>query len=133
MTGDDSARVERALEQIRAGVRQRQAELATIDQELAKLPAALARVHELQYVEEPQSVSHRPVIGRVIVFFKTAFYRGFMKWFMSSVIEQQNAFNRATALALRELFERQRLLGESSRELADQLASLDAGPSSDDR
>ena len=133
MTTDDSARVEGVLDQVRAGVRQRQAELQTIDRQLAKLPASLARVHEIQYVEEPQSVSHRPVIGRVIVFFKNAVYQAFMKWFMSSVIEQQNAFNRATAQALRDLFERQKRLAESTRHLEDQLADLGAQHRGDER
>lgn len=126
MTSNESARVERALDQVRAGVRQRQAELATLDKELAKLPASLARVHEIQYVVEPQSVSHRPGIGRVIVFFKKAFYQAFMKWFMTSVIEQQNAFNSATARALRDLFERQAKLAQSTRDLEAKLADLDA-------
>lgn len=133
MTRDDSARVEKALDSVRAGLRQRQAELATIDQELSKLPASLARVQEIQYVEAPQSVSHRPVVGRVIVFFKTAFYEAFMKWFMSSIIEQQNAFNRATAQALREVFERQKRLAETTGGLEERIARLDANSDGGER
>jgi hypothetical protein len=122
---DDAPRVARALEQVRAGVRQSQAEQATLDRELAKLPPALARLHEIQYVEEPQSVSHRPVVGRVIVFVKQAVYQAFMKWFMSSVIEQQNAFNRTATEALRELAERQRRLAAATQRLDDRLAALE--------
>lgn len=131
MTAQDPSRVGEVLDQIRAGVRQRQAELATVDQRLAELPASLARVHEIQYVEEPQSVSHRPIVGRVIVLFKKAFYQAFMKWFMSSVIEQQNAFNRAVATALTDLFERQKRLAESLRRLEEDLAGRRDGASSD--
>lgn len=125
-SGIDDGRVRRVLEQVRAGMRQSQAAHATLDRELAALPPALAKLHEIQYVEEPQSVSHRPVIGRVIVFFKQAFYQAFMRWFMSSVIEQQNAFNRTATAALRELSERQRRLAEVTRQLERQVAALAA-------
>ncbi|MCZ6726930.1 MAG: hypothetical protein O7A98_06185 [Acidobacteria bacterium] len=111
-------RVAEILGQVRAGVRQRQAELATLDSELRDLPPTLARVQDLQYIEEPDCVSHRPIVGRVIVLAKKFVYQAFMKWFMSSLIEQQNAFNRASTQALRDLFERQRDLAKETRRLA---------------
>jgi len=129
----DIARVARVLENVRAGVRQRQAELATIDAELAQLPAALSRAHEIQFLQEPECVSHRPVIGRIIVLAKKVVYQAFMKWFMSSLIEQQNAFNRAATDALRELFERQRSLAGETRRLNDALDALAAADRAEDR
>ncbi len=48
-----------------------------------------------------------------------------MKWFMSSIIEQQNAFNRAATDALRDLFERQRSLVRETRRLGEQLDVVD--------
>jgi len=124
--GEEPA-VDEVLAQLKAGVRQRQAELATVDEELRRLPASLAEAHRLYYIHEPECVSHRPVIGRVIVFFKKGFYLAFMKWFMSSVIEQQNEFNRTATEALRDLFERQTELSSQTQrieEALDRLGSL---------
>jgi hypothetical protein len=129
---NDPARVAKVLEQVRAGVRQRQAEMATFDADLAALPEALGRAHEIQFIQEPECVSHRPGIGRLIVFAKKAVYQAFMKWFMGSLIEQQNAFNRAATDALRDLFERQRSLAGETRRLEQTLASIrDTVPTED--
>lgn len=131
-SGHDDVRVAEVLEQVRAGVRQRQAELATLDADLRSLPPALTRAQDLQYIEEPDCVSHRPIVGHVIVLAKRIVYQAFMKWFMSSLIEQQNAFNRAATRALRDLFERQRDLAKETRRLAaaverDESGSADEG------
>ena len=127
-----AARVAEVLEQVRSGVRQRQAELATLDSQLRDLPPSFARVQALQYIEEPECVSHRGFVGRFIVLAKKLVYQAFMKWFMSSLIEQQNAFNRASTQALRDLFERQRDLAKETRRLAaaverDESKAPDAG------
>ncbi len=106
----EDADVAAVLATVRAGVRQRRAELATISEEIEKLPPALALVHELQYVDEPVCESHRPVVGRFIVLAKKFFYQAFMKWYLDSLVRQQNAFNRATSEALRDLLRRQRAL-----------------------
>jgi len=79
--------------------------MATAQQAGAQRPAALA-------------LDHRGLVGRVIVLAKKFVYQAFMKWFMSSLIEQQNAFNRASTQALRDLFERQRDLAKETRRLA---------------
>lgn len=123
-TAEGSIDVAQALEQLRAGLRQRQAELATVDEELRRLPPTLAKLHEIQYVDVPQATSHRPGIGRLIVLAKSLVYKAFMKWVLSSVVEQQNAFNRATAQAMSELFERQKRLAAETRRLAEELEAL---------
>jgi hypothetical protein len=107
-----------ALARVRAGVRQRRAELATLSEELERLPPALARAHELQYVDEPVCESHRPVVGRFIVLAKKLVYKGFMKWYLDSLVRQQNAFNRAASEGLRDLFERQGALASELERLA---------------
>lgn len=114
----ESVEVAEVLAQVRAGVRQRRAELATISEEIERLPPALARAHELQYVEEPTCESHRPLVGRFIVLAKRIVYKAFMKWCLDSLVRQQNAFNRAASEALRDLFERQSALAAELDRLA---------------
>ncbi len=116
-----SAEVAEVLARVRAGVRQRRAELATLSEDLKRLPPALARAHELQYVEEPVCESHRPVVGRFIVLAKKFVYKGFMKWYLDSLVRQQNTFNRAASEALRDLFERQGALASELDRLADEI------------
>lgn len=121
---DTHVRVERVLDGVLAGVRQRQAELATVTEDLKDLPEALARAHQIQYIQEPECVSHRPVIGRVIVWAKKAVYHAFMKWYLQAFVEQQNEFNRCATLALRDLFGRQKSLAQESRRLGEKLDAL---------
>jgi hypothetical protein len=120
---DDEPRVAEVLEQLKAGVRQRQAELATIAKDLEELPAALAYAHRIQYVEEPENVSHRPLIGPLIVFVKRVLH-GLTKWYHQALLRQQNEVNRAVGLALRDLFERQRMLLREVQGLREDLDAL---------
>jgi hypothetical protein len=122
----DEERVAEVLAQLRAGVRQRQAELATIADDLKELPAALAYVHRIQYVEEPENISHRPGIGRLIVLVKQVAY-ALSRWYHQAVLRQQNEVNRAVGLALRDLFERQRMLLREIQRLREDVAAL-TGP-----
>lgn len=121
--GGDERRVDEILAQLSAGVRQRQAELATISEDLEQLPAALAYVHRIQYVEEPENVSHRPLIGRFIVLAKQVVY-GLTQWYHQALLRQQNEVNRAVSLALRDLFERQRMLVREAQRLRQDLDAL---------
>ena len=56
-------------------------------------------------MQEPVAFSHRPGLGRVIVFARKAFYKLFLKWFMRPVLEQQNGFNQAAARLIEDLVE----------------------------
>ncbi len=115
----EAARAADVLAQIRAGVRQRQALLATQPEDAPQLPASLAQVHATQYLERPVPQSHRRWLGPPIVFAKKVVYHVFMKWYLGSVLEQQTAFNRAVAVALQDLFEQQRSLARALAERRD--------------
>ena len=93
----EAARAAAVLAQIRAGVRQRQALLATQPEDAPQLPASLAQVHATQYLERPVPQSHRRWLGRPIVFAKKVVYHVFMKWYLGSVLEQQRSLARALA------------------------------------
>jgi hypothetical protein len=129
---DDEPRVAEVLEQLKAGVRQRQAELATIAKDLEELPAALAYAHRIQYVEEPENVSHRPVIGPLVVLVKKVAYK-LGQWYHQAVLRQQNEVNRAVSLALRDLFERQRMLLREVQSLRRDLDALAGSPDGERR
>lgn len=112
----EAGRVAEVLAQLRAGVRQRQALLATVPEETLQLPASLAQVQATQYLERPVPHSHRRWLGPPIVFAKKVVYHLFMKWYLSSLLQQQTDFNRAVAVALQDLFERQRALARAIAE-----------------
>ena len=120
----DAARVAATLATIRAGVRQRQALLATPPRDTLQLPASLTQVQAAQDLVQPLPVSHRPGLGPLLVFIKKAVFHVFMKWYLRPIVQQQNAFNRAVAGALHDLFERQRSL---ERALSENPAALDDG------
>lgn len=107
--------VEQVMEQLRAGVRQRRAEAATLPEGEATKSGLLAlKAHE--YVREPIPFSHRPRFGRLIVLARKAFFHLFLKWFTRPVVEQQNAFNQAASRLLEDLVEaRERMLREVRR------------------
>ena len=112
----EAAHVAEVLARIRAGVRQRQALLAAVPEETLQLPASLAQVQATQYLERPVPVSHRGWLGLPIVFAKKVVYHLFMKWYLASLLQQQTDFNRAVAVALQDLFERQRALARALAE-----------------
>lgn len=115
--GPDAVRVAETLEKVKAGVRQQQAALAAESEDFKGLPASLRLMYERRYPEEPVCTSHRPFIGPVIVFAKKSAVRLFAQWYLRALVQQQNAFNRAATMALKDLFERQRLLDERLRRL----------------
>lgn len=105
--------VEEVLQQIRSGVRQRQAERAAnrsarqqteergqrweqIDQRITELQARVR-------VQERPFVSHAPVVGRLIVFIRQAWNNVAARWFVLPMVHQQNAFNQTVVQAFREL------------------------------
>jgi hypothetical protein len=94
-------RVAAAIERVRAGVLQRRAEIATLD-EAGAASAALIDLAASEYLREPQPVSPRPLVGGWLVFLRKAMYHVVFKWWGRPVVEQQNRFNRAAAELLRE-------------------------------
>ena len=114
----DTVRVAEALDRVKAGVRQRQAALAAEGEDFKGLPASLRLMYERRYPEEPVCTSHRPLLGPLIVFAKKSAFRLFAQWYLRALVQQQNAFNRAATMALKDLFERQRSLDERLQRLA---------------
>ena len=108
-------RVDQVLEQLRAGVRQRRAEAATLPEGEATKSSLLAlKAHE--YVREPVPFSHRARFGRLIVLVRKAFFHLFLKWLTRPLLEQQNAFNQAAGRLLEDLVEsREQALREARR------------------
>ncbi len=109
---DDERRVAEVLERVRAGIRQRQAELATLaGGEETKL--RLLELKTLEYVEEPLAVSPRPVVGRALVFFRKASFHLLFKWWARPVLQRQNRFNQVASQLLHEMAGAQARLAEA--------------------
>ena len=126
------ARVEEVLQQLRSGVRQRQAEAATIGGASGRhtwgFAQALLAIRAAEYVEEPVPFSHRPRYGKLIVRTRKAFFSFFLKWFVRPVMAQQNAFNQATGRMLQDLAEAEERTAREVRLLAARLAELETRP-----
>jgi hypothetical protein len=123
-------RVAEVLQQLRSGVRQRQAEAATVGGGLSGgaggFAQALLAVRAAEYLQEPVSFSHRPRLGKLIVGSRKAFFHLFLKWFLRPVVAQQNAFNQAAGRMLQELAEAQERTARETRLLGARLAELEA-------
>jgi hypothetical protein len=108
----DEREVAAVLARVRAGVRQRQAELATLaGGEEGKL--RLLELKTLEYVEEPLAVSPRPVVGRALVFLRKASFHVFFKWWARPVLQRQNRFNQVASQLLHEQAGTQERLAEA--------------------
>ncbi|MEM7481633.1 MAG: hypothetical protein AAF481_10705 [Acidobacteriota bacterium] len=99
----DRERVAEVLERVRAGVRLRQGELASLGERREETRLQLAELRRREFVDEPLPVSPRPVLGRLLVFARKGFFHLFAKWFARPVLEQQNAYNRIAGQLLEEL------------------------------
>jgi hypothetical protein len=120
----DPTRVEDVLERLRSGVRQRQAEVATISgSELAR--HKLAELAAREYVQEPIAVSPRPVLGRWIVLARKAIFHLFLKWFTRPVMEQQNSYNQTVSRLIQDLMQSNDALAQRVRELEARLLELE--------
>ena len=120
----ESPRVDEVLQRLRAGVRQRQAEIATVsgsDQARHKLAELTAR----EYVQEPIAVSPRPVLGRWIVLARKVIYHVILKWFTRPVMEQQNTFNSTVSRLVQDQVQSHEALVQRVRELEARLAELE--------
>ena len=121
----DEPRVAEVLQQLRAGVRQRQAELATIGAATDEARFKLVELTAKEYIQEPICVSPRPVVGRWIVFARKAFFHLLMKWYLRPVLEQQNAFNQTASRLVQDLVQSQEKLARQLRELEARLAAVE--------
>jgi hypothetical protein len=129
----DSAdpRVAEVLQSLRSGVRQRQAEAATMGGRGGAgaeggLAASLLAVRSHEYVQEPIAFSHRARFGKLIVVVRKAFFHLFLKWFHRPLLAQQNAFNQAAGKLLQELAEAEERTARETRLLAARLTDLEA-------
>ena len=130
-------RVAEVLQRLRSGVRQRQAEAATIgglgglgpsdgSGSALGLSQALLALKSNEYVQEPVPFSHRRRLGRLVVWSRKAFFHLFLKWFIRPVLAQQNAFNQAAGKMLQELAAAQERTAREGRLLAGRAAALEA-------
>jgi hypothetical protein len=92
-------RVAEVLQQIRAGVRQRQAELAAQRSwaEQARLEPLEQRLSELRtraHIRERPFSSQLPVVGRLVAFFRETWNNVAAKWYVRPMLHQQNIFNQ---------------------------------------
>jgi hypothetical protein len=134
MSGELDPRVAEVLQQLRSGVRQRQAEAATVGGLPGSLEApggaagfaqGLLAVKAAEYVQEPVPFSHRPRLGKLVVGSRKAFFHLLLKWFIRPVLAQQNAFNQAAGRMLQELAEAQERTAREVRVLAALVAELE--------
>jgi hypothetical protein len=133
--GAPDPRVAEVLQRLRSGVRQRQAEAATVgglagtlggSGSAAGLSQGLLAVKSHEYVQEPVPFSHRRRLGRLVVAGRRAFFQLFLKWFVRPVLAEQNAFNQAAGRMLQELAEAHERTAREARLLAGRLAQLEA-------
>ncbi len=131
----DLARLAATIGGLRAAVRQRQGEAATIRTGADELHGLLLELQRHEFVQEPFPVSPRPVYGRLLVFVRKAFYHLFMKWHARAVLAQQNGFNQSASRLLGELAERQNRAAQASARLEERLGRLERAlePPADDR
>jgi hypothetical protein len=137
--GAPDPRVAEVLQRLRSGVRQRQAEAATIgglgglgagdgdgSGSALGLSQALLALKSNEYVQEPVPFSHRRRLGTLVVWSRKAFFHLFLKWFIRPALAQQNAFNQAAGKMLQELAAAQERTARDGRLLAGRLAALEA-------
>ena len=121
----DLARLAATLGGLRAAVRQRQGEAATVRAGADELHGLLLELQRHEFVQEPVPVSPRPVFGRLLVFVRKAFYHLLMKWQARAVLSQQNSFNQSASRLLGELAERQKRAAQESARLEERLDRLE--------
>jgi len=123
--GAEPARLAATIAGLRAAVRQRQGEAATIRTGADELHGLLLELQRHEFVQEPVPVSPRPVYGSLLVFVRKAFYHLFVKWHARAVLQQQNSFNQSASRLLSELAQRQKLAAEEAAQLDLRLRRLE--------
>jgi hypothetical protein len=123
--GGEEAAAAEVLARLRAGVRQRRAELATLPEEGEEHRLRLLELRASEYLQEPRPVSPRPLLGPLLVAARKAVFHLFLKWHLRPLVQQQNRFNQAAGDLLADLLEAQRHLRSELRRLAERLADLE--------
>jgi hypothetical protein len=123
---DRTERVARALAQLRAGVRQRRGEAATLSGGRDEARLRLLEVQRLEFVREPLASSPRPILGRLLVVARKAFFHLFHKWYARPILHQQNELNRALSQLGQELATGQEELASAVDRLAARLEAQEA-------
>jgi hypothetical protein len=118
-------RLAATLDGLRAAVRQRQGEAATVKAGADELHGLLLELRRSEFVEEPVPVSPRPLFGFLLVFLRKAAYHLFFKWHARAVLAQQNGFNQAASRLITELADRQRRAEEENERLRRRLGELE--------
>lgn len=114
------------LAALEAGVRQRQGERAALGGGGGdELGLRLAELRQREFVQEPQPVSPRPGLGRVIVWVRKVAYHLFFKWHARAVLQQQNELNQTVSALLGDLAERERESRRRIERLEARLAALE--------
>jgi hypothetical protein len=121
----DDLRVAEVLQQVRSGVRQRQAEAATLAAGAEEVRGGLLELKQREYVREPVAFSHRAGMGKLVVLSRKAFFKLFLKWFVRPILEQQNAFNQTAARLIEDLAESQERTARELRQVAARLEALE--------
>ncbi len=122
----DRERVAESLDRLRASVRLRQAELATVTGQSDEMRLRLAELQAAEFVQEPVPVSPRPVFGKMVVWTRKVFYHLFMKWYTRPALLQVNQFNASVGGVVRDLVEANRTLAEDNRKLQARIEALEA-------
>jgi hypothetical protein len=121
-------RVAAALERVRAGVRQRQGELATGPGTHQQVRMRLLELKAHEFVQQPVAFSPRPVVGTLLVLTRKVLFKAFMKWYLHPVLQQQNRYNQVSSQLLQELAETNDQLRRRVAALEERLRELDAAP-----
>lgn len=93
--------VERTAQRLSEAIRQRTAELAA--EQVTAARGALPDLEMTRVLEEPPSVSARPVIGPLVTLWKRVVKRLVLAWYVRPLLGQQNDFNQAAATRVAEL------------------------------
>jgi len=91
---------------------------------LSNFEASAREVAQLSLLREHRFISSWPVLGRLIAAFRSAVAGVAARWLVRAVIEQQTAFNRATASALDEALALNRHLLARIEQLEQRVAEL---------
>lgn len=124
----ERARVAAVLAGLRAGVRQRQAELATVGVAADGARLALAELRGLEVLQEPVAASPRPVLGRWLGLARRVFFHAFGKWYARPLVRQQNELNRVVTRVLEDLIAAHERLVAETVNLRQRLERLEHGP-----
>jgi hypothetical protein len=124
-TAASRARLAATISGLRAAVRQRQGEAATVRTGADELHGLLLELQRHEFVQEPVPVSPRPVLGRLLVFVRKAVYHLFMKWHARAALSQQNSFNQSASRLLSEMATGQKRTAEECARLEARLGRLE--------